>query len=321
MSVLAALNVLLVGVWVGMYLFTTFVVSPAFKELFPDEAIRSAHRRLVGRHYARVNGPLTGLLLLVVLGLGLKQGFTAPLVLELAVLLLIGALVALHVRRGTGSLHHPPHPDGQRPALRAGRGGAPMSLAFPSPPYARLGDEQLRRLLWIFYARATQDELLGPVFTRQVGPFPRGGWPVHIARLEGFWRAVLGRPSAYRGQPGPAHADLGLGATNSTPRGRGAASPRRADVGEPGTARPGRRGGHVNRAQPPQVLAATPGGRSLLFHLNAGEGVPRHGHPGARVVIAVLSGELHVTHDGKQPLALEAAGPDTRVLVTLLGGA
>lgn len=92
----------------------------------------------------------------------------------------------------------------------------------------------------------------------------------------------------------------------------------------------------MNRAQPPQVLAATPGGRSLLFHLNAGEGVPRHGHPGARVVIAVLSGKLHVTtdegtrtlrgaevitHDGNQLLALEAAEPDTRVLVTLLGGA
>ncbi|WP_216318242.1 cupin domain-containing protein [Deinococcus aestuarii] len=92
----------------------------------------------------------------------------------------------------------------------------------------------------------------------------------------------------------------------------------------------------MNRAQPPQVLAATPGGRSLLFHLNEGEGIPRHAHPGARVVIAVLSGTLHVTtgegtrtlhgaevvtHDGDRPLALAAAGPGTRVLVTLLGGA
>lgn len=92
----------------------------------------------------------------------------------------------------------------------------------------------------------------------------------------------------------------------------------------------------MTRAQPPQILAATPGGRSLLFHLNAGEGVPRHGHPGARVVIAVLSGELRITmdegtrtlhgaevmaYDGAQPLALEAAQAGTRVLVTLLGGA
>ncbi|WP_019585522.1 group III truncated hemoglobin [Deinococcus apachensis] len=78
--------------------------------------------------------------------------------------------------------------------------------------FARLGDEALRRVLWAFYAKVTADELLGPVFTRKIGPFPRAGWPLHIARLEGFWRAVTGGPSAYRGQPGPAHADLGVGA-------------------------------------------------------------------------------------------------------------
>lgn len=91
----------------------------------------------------------------------------------------------------------------------------------------------------------------------------------------------------------------------------------------------------MNRAQPPRVLASTPGGRSLLFRLEAGEGVPRHTHPAARVVLAVLSGELHVTtgqdthvlsaagvltHDGNEPLSLEAARPGTQVLVTLLGG-
>lgn len=100
MTWLAALNVLLVGMWVGMYLFTTFVVSPAFLELFPEEATRSAHRRAVGRHYARVNGPLTLALLLTVLALGLTRGFSLPLGLELAVLLLIGGLVSTHVRRG-----------------------------------------------------------------------------------------------------------------------------------------------------------------------------------------------------------------------------
>lgn len=77
--------------------------------------------------------------------------------------------------------------------------------------FARLGDDALRRVLWAFYARATADEALGPVFTRKLGPFPRGGWPVHLARLEGFWRAVTGGPGAYRGQPGAAHMGLGLG--------------------------------------------------------------------------------------------------------------
>ena len=77
--------------------------------------------------------------------------------------------------------------------------------------FARIGEERLRRVLWAFYARATADSLLGPVFTQKIGPFPRGGWPLHIARLEGFWRAVTGGPGAYRGQPGPAHAGLGIG--------------------------------------------------------------------------------------------------------------
>ncbi|WP_034384596.1 group III truncated hemoglobin [Deinococcus sp. YIM 77859] len=86
-----------------------------------------------------------------------------------------------------------------------------MTLTHADALFARLGDEPLRRVLWAFYAKATRDELLGPVFTRRIGPFPHGGWPLHIARLEGFWRAVTGGPSAYRGQPGPAHAKLGLG--------------------------------------------------------------------------------------------------------------
>lgn len=85
-----------------------------------------------------------------------------------------------------------------------------LPLTHPDALFARLGDEALRRVLWAFYAKATQDELLGPVFTRRIGPFPRAGWPMHIVRLEGFWRAVTGGPSAYRGQPGPAHAHLGI---------------------------------------------------------------------------------------------------------------
>lgn len=85
-----------------------------------------------------------------------------------------------------------------------------LPLTHEGAVFAHLGDEALRRVLWAFYAKATADERLGPVF-RRIGPFPRGGWPVHIARLEGFWRAVTGGPSAYRGQPGPAHMGLSIG--------------------------------------------------------------------------------------------------------------
>lgn len=75
--------------------------------------------------------------------------------------------------------------------------------------FSRIGEDRLRALLWGFYAEVMKDDLLAPVFRQRVGPFPGAGWPVHIARLEGFWRAVTGGPSAYRGQPGPAHSDLG----------------------------------------------------------------------------------------------------------------
>lgn len=57
MSLLPHLNATLAGVWFGLYLFTTFVVSPAFRTLFPDATTRTAHRRVLGRRYARVNRP------------------------------------------------------------------------------------------------------------------------------------------------------------------------------------------------------------------------------------------------------------------------
>ncbi|MDL2344860.1 group III truncated hemoglobin [Deinococcus sp. MIMF12] len=86
-----------------------------------------------------------------------------------------------------------------------------LALTPEDSLFARVGEDRLRRVLWAFYARVTRDPDLGPVFTRRIGPFPQAGWPLHIARLEGFWRAVTGGPGAYRGQPGPAHSGLGIG--------------------------------------------------------------------------------------------------------------
>lgn len=83
----------------------------------------------------------------------------------------------------------------------------------------------------------------------------------------------------------------------------------------------------------PTVLAKTPGGRALLFEYQKGEGLPPHTHAGQLVIVAVLSGQLQLSIDGKQhrldagevttvqseghfsSLALE---DHTRVLVTLL---
>lgn len=76
--------------------------------------------------------------------------------------------------------------------------------------FERIGEENLRRLLWDFYGRICQDAELGPIFEGKIGPFPRAGWPFHIARIEGFWRSVTQGPSGYRGRPGPAHVGLGI---------------------------------------------------------------------------------------------------------------
>lgn len=88
----------------------------------------------------------------------------------------------------------------------------PLSSSAPDTPlFERVGAERLRHLLWSFYAQVMTDPDLAPVFRARLGPFPGAAWPLHIARLEGFWRAVMHGPSAYRGQPGPAHAHLGIG--------------------------------------------------------------------------------------------------------------
>ncbi|AZI44551.1 cupin domain-containing protein (plasmid) [Deinococcus psychrotolerans] len=87
----------------------------------------------------------------------------------------------------------------------------------------------------------------------------------------------------------------------------------------------------MKRAEPPQIITATPHGRVLRFTFAAGEGVPTHKHPGAQVVVTVLSGQVEVTaeesctlkaaeiltHDGDQPLSLFAT-QDSSVVVTLI---
>lgn len=76
--------------------------------------------------------------------------------------------------------------------------------------HQQIGEDVFRGTLWDFYGRVVADELLGPVFTAKIGPFPRGGWPIHMVRIESFWRAVLGGESSYHGQPGPAHRGLNI---------------------------------------------------------------------------------------------------------------
>nr|WP_157460328.1 group III truncated hemoglobin [Deinococcus arboris] len=76
--------------------------------------------------------------------------------------------------------------------------------------YDRIGDVRLRVLLRTFYGRVAEHPELSAIFSQALGPYPQGGWPLHLLRLEGFWRAVTLGPSAYRSSLPAAHQHLGL---------------------------------------------------------------------------------------------------------------
>lgn len=90
------LHVLLAGVWLGGVVFTTLVVSPAFKGMKWGEAERVGARSAVGRQYAKVG--TTNLVLLFVLAVvdGLARDFGAIFYVEYGLLLVLFVLVGMH---------------------------------------------------------------------------------------------------------------------------------------------------------------------------------------------------------------------------------
>ena len=58
----------------------------------------------------------------------------------------------------------------------------------------------------LFYGRAREDLLLGPVFR---GAIPDAQWNAHLAKIAAFWRKVLRRQPGYDGNPMRAHVALG----------------------------------------------------------------------------------------------------------------
>ena len=75
-----------------------------------------------------------------------------------------------------------------------------------TPP--NIAEEDIRRLLAAFYARARADDMLGPVFAAAVGTTDED-WAPHLARLQDFWSQVMLRHAGrYRGDPYGAHLRL-----------------------------------------------------------------------------------------------------------------
>lgn len=77
-------------------MFTTFVVSPAFKAMKWSEVERVRARSVVGRYYARVANVNLGLLLLFATVDGVIRGFGALLFVEYLLLAVLLGLVGAH---------------------------------------------------------------------------------------------------------------------------------------------------------------------------------------------------------------------------------
>lgn len=92
MSLLNVLEGLAAGVWLGAYLFTTLVVSPALKSLPLTNAERIRTRSAIGRRYGKLAGPL----LLVWLVVLLLQGTSAWTLTRLALLAVLAVAVGAH---------------------------------------------------------------------------------------------------------------------------------------------------------------------------------------------------------------------------------
>ena len=52
------------------------------------------------------------------------------------------------------------------------------------------------RFVEAFYGKIREDSLLGPIFAERIAD-----WPVHLARMKGFWRSVLHNSGEFSGNP------------------------------------------------------------------------------------------------------------------------
>lgn len=78
------------------------------------------------------------------------------------------------------------------------------SNVLRSPVHDSIRPEQISKLVDQFYARALEDERLGPIFNSHID----GTWPEHLKKMKSFWRSVLLRTGEYKGKPVPVHTKL-----------------------------------------------------------------------------------------------------------------
>jgi len=77
----------------------------------------------------------------------------------------------------------------------------PLTLGVPEG----IDEDGIRRLVHGFYAAVRDDDLIGPVFAREVED---GRWPEHLDKMCAFWSSVLLKTRRYEGRPLAPHLRL-----------------------------------------------------------------------------------------------------------------
>lgn len=78
----------------------------------------------------------------------------------------------------------------------------PVRSAAPTPldgaRLASVSEESIHALVHGFYDTARKDDLIGPIFAREV---VADQWPVHLDKMCAFWSSLLLKTRRYQGHP------------------------------------------------------------------------------------------------------------------------
>lgn len=70
------------------------------------------------------------------------------------------------------------------------------------PPFDRVTEATIARLVDTFYAKLRRDPRLGPVFSDAIAD---DAWPAHLERMYAFWSSVMLTSGRYKGNPVAVH--------------------------------------------------------------------------------------------------------------------
>lgn len=65
-------------------------------------------------------------------------------------------------------------------------------------------DAFISELVESFYANVRRDDLLGPIFAKQIKD-----WPLHLARMKDFWASIMLESGRFSGNPMQKHIAIG----------------------------------------------------------------------------------------------------------------